>query len=177
MIGTPFSKLNRAPITIVRLAALAAVAGGVCGWMAGCAKSATQSADSSSRPVIPLPTPPAASVSVVQAAPATGDGAAPSAQTAVDHGNAQTLTPTPALDSKIAKLEKAGGSNVELASLYEQRGEAREMDAAASPHVKYRAALADYRRALQLDPTNKLAATNKALIESIYRGMGMPVPD
>jgi len=94
----------------------------------------------------------------------------------IDAGSATTLSPTPDLDAEIAKLSKSPGSAKELSAVYGQRGDARMMDPVASPHIKYGAALSDYRKALALDPTNKQAASNKAMIESIYRGLGRPIP-
>lgn len=44
------------------------------------------------------------------------------------------------------------------------------------PREKYPNALRYYREALALDPSNKEAANNKAMIEDIYRGMGRPIP-
>jgi len=106
-------------------------------------------------------------------------GQAPHAQghQDMDLGKAPTVTATSDLDAKIAKLEKAGGSKKELSELYSQRGNARMMDNQASPHVKYIAALHDFRHALQLYPGNKQAAQNKTLIETIYKGMGRPIPE
>jgi tetratricopeptide (TPR) repeat protein len=102
--------------------------------------------------------------------------ALPPGHGSMDVGKADALTPTPKVDAEIAKLEKSGKSKKELASLYAARGSSRMMDEHASPKVKYRAALQDYRQALKADPTNKEAQQNKALIESIYQGMGRPVP-
>ena len=85
-----------------------------------------------------------------------------------------TLTPTPALDKKIADAQ--GGDKKKLAQAYTARGTFRMNDTAAAPRVIYRAALSDYRQALKLDPTNKEAQANTALIESIYKSMGRPIP-
>ncbi|MDR3708937.1 MAG: tetratricopeptide repeat protein [Capsulimonadaceae bacterium] len=106
-----------------------------------------------------------------------GGATMPPGHGSMDLGKAPEVTPTAELDAKIAKMEKTGGSKQELSLLYSERGGARMMDNQASPHVKYRAALQDYRHALKLDPNNKDAANNKALIESIYRGMGRPIPE
>ena len=90
-------------------------------------------------------------------------------------GTAQQLTPTPELDARIAKLEK-GKDKKALAAAYADRGYAHMTDSAASPRVMYRAALKDFRKALKVDPTNQKAKANSALIESIYRQMGRPIP-
>ena len=63
-----------------------------------------------------------------------------------------------------------------LAAALTARGDARMSDANASPRLKYRAALADYNRALKIDPTHKGALEAKATIESIYKMMGRPIP-
>jgi hypothetical protein len=85
------------------------------------------------------------------------------------------LTPTPELDKKIAAAEK-GGDKKAVAAAYATRGTVHMNDAKAGARVKYRAALADYRKALQADPGNAEAKTNKQMIESIYKQMGLPVP-
>jgi hypothetical protein len=94
----------------------------------------------------------------------------------LDAGKADMPLPTPDIDAKIAKLTKSGGKNKDLAELYAKRGSMRMMDTVASPRIKYRAALKDYRQALKFDPANKLAKSNKDLIEGIYKSMGRPVP-
>lgn len=90
-------------------------------------------------------------------------------------GTAQKLTVTPALDAQIAQLVR-GGDKKALAAALTARGDAKMNDAGASPRLKYRAALADYRRALKLDPKNQGALEAKATIESIYKMMGRAVP-
>jgi len=85
------------------------------------------------------------------------------------------LTATPELDKKVAAAEKGGDKKV-LAAAYATRGTARMNDAKAGPRVKYRAALSDYRKALQADPTNAEAKANKEMIENIYKQMGLPIP-
>jgi hypothetical protein len=42
--------------------------------------------------------------------------------------------------------------------------------------VKYRLALRLYRQVLKIEPKNHEAASNSALIESVYRSMGRPIP-
>jgi tetratricopeptide (TPR) repeat protein len=41
---------------------------------------------------------------------------------------------------------------------------------------KYRPALKHFRRVIELDPGNQVAAANKKQIEDIYESMGMPIP-
>ena len=87
------------------------------------------------------------------------------------------VTPTPELDARIAELEKAkNGDKKKLAAVYAERGSRKMNDAQASPRVKYRAALKDYRSALALDPANERALQDKKLIEDIYTSMGRPIP-
>ena len=87
------------------------------------------------------------------------------------------LTPTPALDAKITKLEKDGSAKkTELAAAYAERGVTRMNDGPAAPRIKYPAALKDLRRALELDPKNVDARQSADMIESIYKRMGRPVP-
>ena len=45
-----------------------------------------------------------------------------------------------------------------------------------APKEKYPRALKLYREALKLDPKNKEALENKAMIEQIYKSMGRPIP-
>jgi len=124
---------------------------------------------------IPLPAP---SGSSPAAGSQTAGGAPPMADphATMDVGATKGLTPQPELDAQIAKLTQKGGAGKQLAALYVKRGNARMMDPQANPHLKYPAALSDYRKALKLDPSNKAAKESKDLIEGIYRGMGRPVP-
>ncbi len=94
----------------------------------------------------------------------------------LDIGTGSSLTPTPDLDKRIAALEEGSGSKKQLSLLYAKRGMERMMDGQASPHVKYPAALEDFRQAAKLDPSDKGAVSNMNLIESIYKSMGRPIP-
>lgn len=87
-----------------------------------------------------------------------------------------SLTPTIELDTKIALLEQQGDAKKELAVAYAERGTIHMNDGAAPPRLKYRAALKDFRQALQLDPANTTAKQGKQLIEQIYQSLGRPVP-
>ena len=49
-------------------------------------------------------------------------------------------------------------------------------DNSLPPMRKYPAALRHYREVVKLDPKNKKAAENIAMIEGIYRQMGRPIP-
>ncbi|WP_395094336.1 hypothetical protein [Armatimonas sp.] len=86
------------------------------------------------------------------------------------------LSKTPELDKKIADAEKSGDKTA-LANAYSKRGMFRMRDDdKAGQRVKYRGALADFRKALKTDPKNVEALAAKSEIESIYTGMGRPIP-
>ena len=115
-----------------------------------------------------------------QAAGGTAPGAAsgtkmPQVPPGMSMGSSAVLPATPALDKQIAALQK-GSDKKKLAGLLANRGTLRMNDPQALPRVKYRAALVDYRAALEADPTNAEAQTNKKQIEDIYKMMGRPVP-
>ena len=86
-----------------------------------------------------------------------------------------SLTPTPELDEAITKAE-ADKDKTKIAAAYADRGYARMNDNAASPKIKYRKALADFRDALAMDPKNEKAIKAKKMIEDIYAQMHIPVP-
>ena len=155
----------------------------------GCNRaSQTQSGTDATTIPVPVPAPTSASSSPPAAAtPSVGTtpspGSTPSAGSNfssipghIDIGTGASLTPTPDLDSKIAQLQKSGGSKKTLSVLYTKRGMERMMDGQASPHIKYPAALQDFRKAVKLDPANTEAVNSKNLIESIYRSMGRSIP-
>ena len=50
------------------------------------------------------------------------------------------------------------------------------LDPALAPREKYPKALGMFRDALEIDPSNALAAASITLIEDIYKSMGRPVP-
>jgi hypothetical protein len=86
------------------------------------------------------------------------------------------LSKTPELDAKIAEAEKSG-DKAALADAYVKRGMFRMRDDdKAGQRVKYRAALSDFRKALKIAGNNTDALAGKDQIESIYTGMGRPVP-
>ena len=85
------------------------------------------------------------------------------------------LTPTPELDKAIQTAE-AKGDKKAIGAAYASRGYSRMMDDDAGQRIKYRKALEDFRVALKNDPTNAKAKDNKAIIESIYTSMGLPIP-
>ena len=86
------------------------------------------------------------------------------------------LSKTPELDKKIADTQKAS-DKAAIAAAYAARGMFRmKDDDKAGQRVKYRAALSDFRKALSFHPKDAEALLGKDQIESIYTGMGRPVP-
>jgi hypothetical protein len=86
------------------------------------------------------------------------------------------LSKTPELDAKIAEAEKSG-DKAALVDAYVKRGMFRMRDDdKAGQRVKYRAALSDFRKALKISGNDTNALVGKDQIESIYTGMGRPVP-
>ncbi len=123
------------------------------------------------------PAPGGAPSSPAGAAPATGAAQAMPPIAGMGGDPSAPLTATPDKDKAIADLEAGdGGDKKKLAEAYADRGYSRMTDDAAGPRVKYRAALDDFRKALQFDPLNAKAKTNKEMIEKIYRDMGRPIP-
>ena len=108
-------------------------------------------------------------------APSTPESGAPVAPFAGGADAQAPLTPTPELDMKIEKAGKAGDEKA-LAAALAERGTFRMNDDNAGAKVKYRAALDDYRKALEADPKNEDAIKNKKMIEDIYTSMGRPIP-
>ena len=140
------------PVAVVVLAALSS----------GC--------DSEKKAVLPEP-PPVAPVSPVPAKPVGGAPAPSGTQDPY-----APLSPTPELDRAIADGLKAGDKKT-LAAAYAKRGTFRTReDSKAGQRVKYRAALSDFRKAVNLDPKNAEASGGKTEIETIYSGMGRPIP-
>jgi hypothetical protein len=120
------------------------------------------------------------------ASPASDAGVAASHGGAPQSGaasGAATKPPveTPELDAKIekaeAKAKAAGASDAEkkaAARAYFDR--ANFFRDQGSP-VLYKFALADYRRGLRYDPSDKEARAKMDEIVDIYKSMGRPVPD
>ncbi len=86
------------------------------------------------------------------------------------------LSPSPELDQAI-EAAVASKDNKKIAEAYTTRGAYRTRgDEKAGQRVKYRAALSDFRKALELDPKNIDAAAGKNEIEQIYTMMGREIP-
>ncbi|WP_309708449.1 hypothetical protein [Armatimonas sp.] len=109
-------------------------------------------------------------------APAASDASMPGGPMAGAADPYAPLSKTPELDAKIAEAEKSG-DKAALADAYVKRGMFRMRDDdKAGQRVKYRAALSDFRKALKIPGNNTDALVGKDQIESIYTGMGRPVP-
>lgn len=81
----------------------------------------------------------------------------------------------------IALLESLGpaaGAEVSaaLANAHLKYGDSFFNNESLPPRQKYRPALMQYRQVLKYDKTNKDASAKIKLIESIYKSMGMQVP-
>lgn len=81
-------------------------------------------------------------------------------------------------DDAIEKysLDKSDINKKEVVATCVSAGNYLMFEANLPAREKYRPALKYYRKALELDPTNKDAMTNKKQIEDIYEQMGMPIP-
>ena len=82
--------------------------------------------------------------------------------------------------STLDAAHKAKPKSVEirkaLADAHMQAGDSYMYNESLPPFRKYPAALRHYRSTLRLDPKNKKAADNIAMIEGIYKQMGRPIP-
>jgi len=86
------------------------------------------------------------------------------------------LSPTPELDKSI-ETALASKDKKKISEAYTARGAYRTRgDENAGQRVKYRAALSDFRKALEADPKNTDAAAGKNEIEQIYTMMGRDIP-
>lgn len=83
-------------------------------------------------------------------------------------------------DEAIATLEKADAKSPEvrraLAETHLAYADSFFYNNSLPPRQKYRPALKEYRKVLEYDKDNKKAKENAGMIESIYKQMGMPVP-
>jgi hypothetical protein len=148
------------------------------GVVMGCTK--TQQADNTAAPA-----PPGAPNANPMAAPGPpgGPGAPAPAPAGGASGAATGAAPHPELAKKVSDLEAAYAKNPSDAATKKQLvtatyeyGHTLMMDPQLPPRMKYRTALKEFRRVLELDPNHQQAASEKAMIESIYRQMGRPVP-
>lgn len=83
--------------------------------------------------------------------------------------------------SILEPLQKAAPKDAEvtaaLAGAHLKYGDYYMYNEQLPPRQKYRPALKQYRTVLKYDPNNKDAATKIKVIETIYKQMGMPVPE
>jgi tetratricopeptide (TPR) repeat protein len=75
-----------------------------------------------------------------------------------------------------AKNPKDGAAKKKLVACATTYADTVLVSPALKPTDKYPKALSLYREILRLDPKNKNAASNRDLIESIYKSMGRPIP-
>jgi hypothetical protein len=167
----------RKPALLAALAAcaLAAACGGAPAPTAKTSNSTSNSQTTNAQTSIQHGASPASDAGV-----AASHGGAPQSGAA---SGAATKPPveTPELDAKIekaeAKAKAAGASDAEkkaAARAYFDR--ANFFRDQGSP-VLYKFALADYRRGLRYDPSDKEARAKMDEIVDIYKSMGRPVPD
>ena len=89
----------------------------------------------------------------------------------------------PALAKKVADLEAGYAKNPSNAATKKQLvaaaynyGHTVMYDPNLPPR-KYRSALKQFRRVLELDPNHAKATAERKMIEDIYRQMGRPIPE
>lgn len=80
-----------------------------------------------------------------------------------------------------AKAAYAGSANDETKSALVEATVAWATEVMTDPKLppnqKYPRSLKLYREAMALDPKNQVAAENSAMIESIYKSLGKPIPE
>lgn len=81
------------------------------------------------------------------------------------------LQPLYKANPKDAEVNKA------LAEAHLKYGDSFMFNESLPPRQKYRPALKQYRQVLVYDPANKDAKTKINTIETIYKQMGMPIPE
>lgn len=88
----------------------------------------------------------------------------------------QAVAKYKAAEAAYLKAPKNAAMKKSFAQANAQLGRATMYDPATPPRTKYPTALNYYRKALALDPANKIARADKKLIEDVYKKMGRPVP-
>ena len=81
-----------------------------------------------------------------------------------------------AAEAKLKKLPKDPAAKKAFVDAAYKFGHAAEYGDKLPPTVRYRAALAMYRKVLAVDPKHTPSLTEKQQIEAIYKNMGMPIP-
>jgi hypothetical protein len=115
--------------------------------------------------------------------PPGGPGAPAGAPAGGASSAAAGEAPHPELAKKVSDLEAAYAKNPsdaatknQLVTATYEYGHTVMTDPNLSPRVKYRTALKQFRRVMELDPSHQQAGTEKEMIENIYRQMGRPIP-
>lgn len=87
------------------------------------------------------------------------------------------------LAAAAAKLEKQSKAKpkdeklkLKVADAYYQAGHTMMTSPKLASKVKYRGALMHFRTALKYNPKHEKAASEKKMIEDIYKSMGRPIP-
>lgn len=98
-------------------------------------------------------------------------------------GEAQAKIKEGKFEEAIAILEPALKANEKdaevrqaLANAHLKYGDSFMYNEQLPPRMKYRPALKQYRSVLQYDPQNKDAQNKIKVIETIYKQMGLPIP-
>ena len=81
-----------------------------------------------------------------------------------------------AAEAAYLKTPKNAARKKSFAEAAAQLGRSTMLDQSIPPARRYPAALRHYRKALSLDPKNKVALADKKQIEDVYKQMGRPVP-
>ena len=81
-----------------------------------------------------------------------------------------------AAEAKMKKAPKDPAAKKAFVDAAYKYGHAAEYGDKLPPTVRYRAALAMYRKVLAVDPKHAPSLAEKQQIETIYKSMGMPVP-
>lgn len=97
--------------------------------------------------------------------------------------DAQAKAKAGKFEEAIAVLEPLAKTNPKdaevssaLAAIHLKYGDSFFYNESLPPRQKYRPALKQYRQTLVYDPQNKDAKSKVQVIESIYKQMGMPIP-
>ncbi len=97
---------------------------------------------------------------------------------AIDKATLARLTAAQAkADAAFKRNPKAPAARKAFLDANNRHGLACMKTDALDRKVKYRMALADFRKVLKVDPKNPVARENTDLIVSIYKSMGRPVPN
>ena len=101
---------------------------------------------------------------------------APPAVSADEKANQELSTAKAAYTQALAAYKSDPGSKQDLVEKTVAYATVVMMSPVVDRTVKYKQSLGLYRDALKLDPENKEALENSAMIESIYTSMGKEIP-